>query len=611
MRRFWFPSALALAFGLAGLLTMVTAAQDQPLIDPLPGQKAKATKGKTTTVAQLTDEEALKKAQLSPDDGPRLIEYLKQRTLSDADQGRINSIIQRFGADDFDDRLKATEEIELFGPAAIGPLKAAEKNSDPEIAYRAKLALLKVEKVPHSAVASAAVRAVVKLKPEGAAAALIGFLPLADDETVANDIRQALVALAVKDGAAEPALIAALSDPAPLRRAAAYVALIEGGPANERIRIKDAYPKVKEAILQDADPEAKFTGLWSLTFTTREKEFLPELINLIPKVGRGRIWQIEDLLLQLAGEHPKDGRFLKSPESLTKARDAWLGWWKEKGERIDLIKFDYKPRITGFTDIIEMDRQGFGQGRIVSLGPDMKEKWRITNVNNPTDMRVTPDGRVYVVESNNNRITQRTTTGTILKTQTAFNQPLNIDLLPDGGLLVICRNNIYEFNKNGGQDWVYARQQYDITTGRRLPNGETLFVTNAYQNPGNPPIKNGLRLEKNKEVPTKALTLATVQQPQAMDVIGENRILVCERDFQANGQFTDRVAEYDLTTGKRTWSYNCPNDSAPTSCQRLPNGNTLICLMNRNQLIEVDPSGEIVWEYQARDGLRVGRGYRR
>ncbi|MCE9561827.1 MAG: arylsulfotransferase family protein [Planctomycetes bacterium] len=52
-------------------------------------------------------------------------------------------------------------------------------------------------------------------------------------------------------------------------------------------------------------------------------------------------------------------------------------------------------------------------------------------------------------------------------------------------------------------------------------------------------------------------------------------------------------------------------NSAPSSCQRLPNGNTLICLMNKNQAIEVDPSGEIVWEYSAKDGLRVGRVSRR
>ena len=51
--------------------------------------------------------------------------------------------------------------------------------------------------------------------------------------------------------------------------------------------------------------------------------------------------------MQLAGEHPKGGRFLKSPESLAKARDAWLAWWKEKGEKLDLAKIEFKPRISG------------------------------------------------------------------------------------------------------------------------------------------------------------------------------------------------------------------------------------------------------------------------
>ena len=104
------------------------------------------------------------------------------------DQNRIGEVIKKFGADDFEERVKATEEVERFGPAAIGPLKTAETNSDPEVAYRARQALKRMEKVPHSAVAAAAVRAVVKLKPKDGAAVLIGFLPMADTEEVADDI---------------------------------------------------------------------------------------------------------------------------------------------------------------------------------------------------------------------------------------------------------------------------------------------------------------------------------------------------------------------------------------------------------------------------------------
>ena len=89
-----------------------------------------------------------------------------------------------------------------------------------------------------------------------------------------------------------------------------------------------------------------------------------------------------------------------------------------------------------------------------------------------------------------------------------------------------------------------------------------------------------------------------------MHAFAEDKVLVCE---------FDKVAEYDLKTGKQTWKHNTPANSpnSAQSCQRLPNGNTLIALLNQNQVIEVDPSGEIVWEYAAKDGLRVGRAYRR
>lgn len=582
------------------------AVRRQPIRRPIGGIGAPS-----TPTPALSDEDALKKANLTATDGKQLLEYLKQRTLTDVDQGKIQEIIRRFGDDDFEERLKATEEIERFGPAAVGPLKKAERDPDYEIAYRARLALRTVETVPHSAVAAAAVRAVVKLKPEGAAGVLIGFLPLADTDAVADAIRGALIALAVKDGKADPAIVAALEDKSPVRRAAAYIALTEGGTPTERIRIKDSYAKLREAVLKETDIETKFTGLWSLILTTREREYLPALIDMIPKLGRGRIWQLEELLLLIAGNHPKDGRFLKSPESLTKTRDAWLAWWKEKGDKIDLTKTEYKPRLLGVTDIIEMDYRGYGQGRIVSLGADMKEKWRITGVNNPTDMKIAPNGNIWVVESNNNQVSEWDSTGKVLTRRSAFQQPLNIDFTADGGMVVVCRNSILKWDKEGKQMWNYPRPNYDIVAGCRLPNGETLFVTNLPQGANYPGGNNGFRLDTKGAITKTNHQFAWVQQLQSMDLIGEDKVLLCERDYKNPGQVIDRVAEYDLKTGKQTWKYDCPQNSAPTSCQRLPNGNTLICLMNTNQVIEVDPSGEIVWDYQAKEGLKVGRAYRR
>lgn len=597
-----------------------TAAPGQDDVRPVGRLMRKPAAAPTTAQepsAPLSDEQALGKAKLDPNDGRQLLDYLRQRTLTDADQARIASVIARFAADDFDEREKATGEVVAFGTAAIGPLKKAERDPDPEVAYRARLALRQLETVPHSQVAAAVVRAIARLKPEGAAAVLIGFLPVAESEPLADTVREALIGLAVRDGKAEPALVAALSDASPLRRAAAYVALTQGGDPGQRVRIPDALPKVRDAVLKDTDTEARFAGLWSLALTTRDKDYLTELIRMIPALPRGRLWQLEELLLALAGKHPPDGRFLKTPESLNKARDAWLAWWKERAASTDFAALNFQPRVQGFTDIIEMDYRGFGQGRIVRLGPDLKEKWVITGVNNPTDLKIAPNGNLWVVESNNNLITERTPTGQILTRRNAYQQPLNLDLRPDGGMVVVCRNNILAWDKDGRQIWAYPRNNYDIMAGRLLPNGETLFVTNLFHQPNGPRNPNCFRLDaQGKEVgdtpeQKKRLTVGWIQQLQHLDVIGTDRILVCEREILPNGQQFDRVAEYELNTGKQVWKYDCPLNSSPTSAQRLPNGNTLICLMNQNRVIEVDPSGEIVWEYQAKDGLRVGRAWRR
>jgi len=585
---------------LGSLCAVVAAAEPQPPVRVLQGKRLPVRPVGTSAVAAepLTDAEALKKAHLNETDGGKLIEYLQQRTLTETDQGRIAEIIKRFGADDFEERVRATEEIEAFGPAAIGPLKAASRDADAEVAFRARVALHKVETVPHTAVAAAAVRAVVKLKPEGAATALIGFLPLADDESVADVIREALISLAVgKDGKAEPALVAALTDPLPVRRAAAYAALIRGGTGGERIRIKDAYPQVREAILKETDLDTRFAGLWALALTTREKEYVPELIALIPKLPRGRIWQLEDFLLQLAGSHPKDGRFLKSPESLAKTRDAWQGWWKEKGDTVDLAKLAYKQRVAGFTDILELDVNFGGPGRLISLGHDLKERWRITGINYPTDARMAPNGHYFIVESNNNWVTERDTAGTVINRRTIGQQPVNVNLLPNGGQLIICRNSVYEFDKAGEQKQHYQRNTYDILSGHRLPNGDTLLVTNNGQQKAT-----GVRLDAKLKDTGKTYSFGQVYNLQTMDVAGDEKVLICE---------STRVAEYDLKTGKQTWKHDCNN---PSSCQRLINGNMLICLVNQQphgRVIEVDPSGEVVWEYEGKDNLRPGRAYRR
>jgi hypothetical protein len=590
MTRTRFPlAAAALLAGLAGLI-----AGRQP--DEMPP----------------TDEEALKRAGLSATDGPALVKYLKDRSLSDADRGALDQVIRRFGADEYKVRRKASEDILKYGSAAVAPLRAAENDPNPEVAYRASRALKKLQDVPHAAAAAAAVRAVAKLKPSGAAEALVGFLPLAESEALADEIRAALVALAVRDGKADPALVAALVDPSPVRRTAAYAALTEGGPAGQRVRVPDAFPRVKEAVRKDPDLDAKFTGLWTLALTTREKEFVPDLLALVPELPRGRLWQLEEFLLALSGgTFPDGGRFGRSAESLATARDAWLGWWKANGEKVDLAGLVFRPRLKGFTDMVQSD--SFGKGRVVSLGPDLKERWRLVGGDTvddirPTDARVLPNGNVLVVEQQLNRVTEREPhTGRAVHTWDAGApvvgpaSPVAAEILPNGNVLLVGMSQVVEYDPKAMKPvFAYTRTGpngqtlSDIVTGRRLPNGDTVFLTGGFQG------ANCFRIDPKGQPTGTPLTLGRVQMMQGLEVLGEERVLVCE---------IDRVAEYDLRKPEKpAWTARVNN---PTSAQRLPNGNTLVASPNLNRAVELDPAGNDVWFYQGPPGVRVSKAYRR
>jgi hypothetical protein len=591
MSRF-LPAVLA-----AAVFAAPVAAQKQiilqPGIDVAPGVPTSPRPGKTPAIS---DAEALKSAGLSETEGEKLIGYLKLRTVSDADQGKINGLIKKLGADQFTDRIKAGEELEFFGPAAIGLLKAAEKDPDPEVAYQATRVLKRMEKIPHSAVAAAAVRAVVKTKPPGAAAALLGFLPLADSDALANEIRGALVALAAPGGKPEPALVAALADSSPLRRGAAYLALLEGGPAAERIRIKESFEQVKAAVRKEADTGEKFRGLWSLVLVARDRDALSDLIAMVPQLPRGRIWQLEDLLLQLAGEVPEGGRFGKSPEALEKARDAWAGWLAKKGDALDLGKLVYKPRIQGITDIVEYDRN-YGTGRFVSIGADQKERFSFGG-NSLFDAKFMPNGRYMCIE-NYGQLVEREGDGTMLPNAKNLNQPVGMEATPNGGQIVFTRQFIYQYDKDGKQEWMYQRQNTaDIVAGCRMPNGDTLFVTQ------NGKKENAFRLDgKGKQV-GQGIAVGAVQYYgycPSVEATGEEKILLCE---------ANRVTETDLKTGKTLWTYNV---TQPTCAQRLPNGNTLISAFNNGQsrAVEVDSAGEVLWEYKSKDGFMILKAYRR
>jgi hypothetical protein len=597
----WLSRPILILF-VAALVNANSSAQIRlatPKATPTPGPDAAAVQRK-----------ALEAANIKADDAEALLNYIRSRTLTDENQAKIQSIIRRFQSEDFDERLKASEDAVKFGPSAISPLRqAAENEPDFEIAYRAAECLKRLEKqTSHSNIAAAVVRALTVLKPEEAPKVLLGYLPLADNSEVAELIQTALTSMVLKNDLPNPVILEALKDTNPTRRFVAVHALLTGGPQDRPIRIPAAFERVKATIQAEKEAEFRFKMIEPLLNVAKDKQGIDLLLEVLPTIPRGQLWQAEDYLLQLAGKDAPKVVFGSSSDSLVKARDQWATWWKTASATTDLTKFSYKPRISGNTVLVMVDFRTGNPGYVSILGPDMKEKTRLTGLLGPMDVSFFPNGNMAIAEQNTNRISIRDPKGNHIAHRQIggrgalfTGQAQSVQVLPDENILVTCRNGIVEMKKDSEEQTMsYLRQnQYDICSAKRLTDGKTMVL-----------VQNGPQFAvfldaKGKELAEPKLKTANPYYQADIEQTGPDTVLLTEYN---------QIVEYDLKQNKSIWTKAA---NQPRSVQRLPNGNTLL-VDTPNQsdqatrLVEVAPNGAVVWEYKpTTTDFQIFRGYRR
>jgi outer membrane protein assembly factor BamB len=84
-----------------------------------------------------------------------------------------------------------------------------------------------------------------------------------------------------------------------------------------------------------------------------------------------------------------------------------------------------------------------------------------------------------------------------------------------------------------------------------------------------------------------------------LDVLSNGHVLIPEKD-------NNRVVEYDAD-GQSVREVSIEQ---PIAAVRLPNGNTIVTLMQQQSAVEVDRTGKKVWEFKT-PGSRVTRALRR
>lgn len=577
----------------SAVLLMTAVASAQIVVQATAKPKA-ATKEATPLDPAKEDAKWLNEVKLSPDDIDGLIAYLKSRTLSESDLGKIQSVIRRMGDESFEERLKASAEAITFGSAAIGPLRtAATTDPDPEIQFRALETLRTIEKVSHAAVATAVAHTLAKSKHAEAAAVLLGFLPMADNATVDDEIRAALRTMALQGGKLEAALVKGLRDPNAVRRAASAVALIEATLEAKSHR-EEVAALVVPMLKNETDNDAKFRVSFILATTGKNPDAIQALVEVLPTLGvtRGRVWQVEDVLLQLAGDRAPKIKLGSDKAALERGRDEWLNWLKVNVKAEHYALFDFKPRTNGRLLMMWSDNN-WGGGRIVELGPDLRVRWRISGVMAPADFAMLPNGDVEVLEHNYSRLRVFDTKGTQKSTrQMQDGQPLSIQRFNNGNILVAYRQAVIEYDKDWKKLNTYARANQDILSASRLGNGPVWVLVQS--GPGQI-----IKLDdKFKELP-KPIKAGNPHYQAKLELLPNDRAIVTDQN---------QVIEVDLKNDKTIWSYRA---QTPFCTHRLPSGNTLICDTGSRTVKEIDPDGkEVLWTYTPPDGLQPMRAYR-
>ena len=205
-------------------------------------------------------------------EGVSLLAEFRKRTLTEADREKILALIKQLGDDEFGVRQRAKSALEAYGSSIVPLLRQALTMDDAEIKRSVKDRLEVIDKEKASVLMSVQARMVALRKPEGAAEVLLAYLPFTDEEATLDEVRNALAAVAVRAGKADPALVKALEDKLPLRRGIAAEALILGGAVDQR--------PVLHKLLQDANPTVRLRVALALA-STHDRDTIPVIIDLL------------------------------------------------------------------------------------------------------------------------------------------------------------------------------------------------------------------------------------------------------------------------------------------------------------------------------------------
>lgn len=502
-------------------------------------------------------------------DGPALLAELRKRTLTAEGQARIEALVLDLGDDVFAVREKAGTELIGYGHFAVPCLREASKSPDLERKRRAETCLRLIAPNDTNALPSAAPRLLALRKPAGAAEALLAYLPHADD-AMAGEVQTALTALALRDGKPDPALLQALGDKTPSRRAAAAAALTAGGGPEAR-------PLIRK-LLHDADASVRLRVALALA-VGRDKDAVPVLIDALADLPADESSPAQETLLVLAGDKAPTVAPGNDADSRRKCRDAWAAWWRANAASVDLGKLESADPFLGYTLLVEVD--GNGNGRVRELDRAGKQRWIVEHLQYAVDAWVVGGNRLLVAEYNGMKVTERDLKGKILWEKTGLRgRTTNVQRLPNGHTFIGTDAEFLEVDRAGKEVFVKNfAGQFNLIAAYKTRGGEIVALTGQ---------GNCLRLDASGKEIKSFPAGRDGAWTSGLDLAPDGRILIAQPNM-------NRVQLFDRD-GKAIWEAAAPGI---VTASWLPNGHVLIASYSGQHARELDRNGKTVWQHKS------------
>jgi HEAT repeat protein len=265
------------------------------------------------------DENLLTQAKLNGPDGKELVEFFKDRVPISTPADKKSELVAQLAGKETRD--KAFAALVKLGPAAVPFLRPATNDLDNlEAQALARQCLYMIEGPTGANLVTAAARKLGAVRPAGAVAAMLHYLPFADNDAVAGEVTRSIAFITANEAKEDPALVKALEDESPVRRIAAVEALCSLD--------RDALRPALKKLLQDPKVTVRTRAALRLS-DVNEEAAIPVLIDVMGELpSQPQRNEVQAKLQQIAGQWAVFPPQADDDVARRVRKQIWLAWWQ-------------------------------------------------------------------------------------------------------------------------------------------------------------------------------------------------------------------------------------------------------------------------------------------